>query len=77
MDPQKIFDQEGSVIQAAPWLSLVLMAVGAVAAWWFKSKTTASEIAGLKAHLAARDERVKLGEERLADIRLKEETLNT
>jgi hypothetical protein len=83
-DPIKAVGDEWPVIQAAPILSAVLIAFGAVAAWWFRSRTAQAEIAGLKAQitaikeqLAARDERRSLAEERLIDIQNKESALQT
>src|SRR4051812_37729175 len=46
-------EREWPVIQAAPLLSLALIPLGAAAAWWFRGRNTASEIAGQKAQIEA------------------------
>jgi len=63
------------VIVGAPVLALGLLLVGAVIAWWLRGKNAEGEIAGLKAQLAARDDRMKFRDDKLADVQQHVETL--
>jgi hypothetical protein len=63
MDPLGIFKDEWPVIMAAPWLSGAFFAVVAIAAWWITKQFTGGEIAGLRASLSARDERLLLAQD--------------
>jgi hypothetical protein len=49
----------------APVPSLILLAVGAASAWWLRGQTKEGEINGLKAQIAALDERLTLAAEKM------------
>jgi hypothetical protein len=70
-----MLSREWPVLANAPALSFALVAVGAVAAWWFRGRSAAGEIAGLNAQVGASDQRRLLSEERLAIMTQKEEAL--
>jgi hypothetical protein len=77
MDTLQILDQEWSVIQAAPVLSVVLVVIGAVLAWWLNSSIGQGRLDALKRHFEARDERKVLIEERLDAVMRNEDMLKT
>ena len=43
------------MIMAAPWIAAGLLLIGAVPAWWFRGHSAKSEMAGLRAQIAACD----------------------
>jgi hypothetical protein len=55
VDPIDILKQEWPVIRDAPVLSIALLIVGGICAWWLRGRNAVAEIAGLKAQIAARD----------------------
>lgn len=51
MDILGIIERELPLIEGAPLLSVVLIGLGAGAAWWLRGRNAAGEIAGLKAQI--------------------------
>lgn len=74
MDSLQTLIEEWAVIQAAPVLSIVLVAVGGILAWWLRSRLTRHRIEALRRQSEARDERRVLIEERLAAV-MRNETM--
>jgi hypothetical protein len=78
LDFIETLEREWSVIVSAPRLAFPLVAIGAYAAWWFRGRNAAGEIASLKAQIevlksqaGASDNRRLLSEDKLADMKLK------
>ena len=66
MDPIHLIEQEWPVIMAAPWIAAGLLLLGAIPAWWFRGHSAKSEIAGLRAQIAAGDAQLSVEASRLA-----------
>jgi hypothetical protein len=77
MDAIQILEQEWSVLQTAPVLCILLVAIGAIAAWWIKSSIVQSRVDALNRYFDTRDERKVLIEERLAAVLRNEDMLKT
>ena len=74
MDSLQTLIEEWAVIQTAPVLSILLVAVGGIFAWWLRSRLTQNRIQALRRQSEARDERRVLIEERLAAV-MRNETM--
>ena len=79
----EIAKAEWSVLAAAPFLVLALIAVVASLIWWLKGsiddgqiKQLNAHIAGLKAQLDVRDERMRLAEEKREEVQKTAERLS-
>jgi hypothetical protein len=77
MDSMQILEQEWSVLQATPVLSVVLIVIGFIIAWWLRGMISRSKIDSLIAQLETHDERRVLVEERLSAVARNEHMLQT
>jgi len=77
MDSMQILEQEWSVLQASPVLSVVLIVIGFVIAWWLRSIVSRGKIDSLISQLETHDERRLLVEERLSAVARNEYMLQT
>jgi hypothetical protein len=62
----EMWKQEWTAFTNAPFIMLAGIMVVGVAAWWLNGKMSEGEIAGLKAQMSAKDERLSLGVDKLA-----------
>lgn len=60
----KFWTDEWAVIAAAPVLSILLFAIGVCVAWWARNWFENREIAGLRAQISAKDERLQLAHDK-------------
>jgi hypothetical protein len=67
MDPTnpEMWKQEWTAFTNAPFIMLAGIMVVGVAVWWLR-RMSEGEIAGLKAQMSAKDERLSLGLDKLA-----------
>jgi hypothetical protein len=60
MDPSNLetWKQQWTIFWSAPYIILPLIVVSLWVAWWFRGRTKEGEIAGLKAQMSVKDERL-------------------
>lgn len=77
MDSPQILDHQWAALVASPVLSITLVVLGGLAAWWLRSYLTRQRVDAVMRQYKARDERKVLIEERLAAVMRNEEMLKT
>jgi hypothetical protein len=65
MDPDA-WKQQWTAFWSAPYIMLPFIGASFWSAWWLRGRTSEGEIAGLKAQMSAKDERLSLGVDKLA-----------
>ena len=70
MDPTSLetWKQQWAAFWSAPYIILPFVVASFGAAWWLRGNTKEGEIAGLEREISAKDERLKLADDKTAAV---------